>query len=697
MKARPSSRAPRKRRVLLFAEAVTLAHVARPLALARALDRRLYDVVLASDPRFASLSPGLPFPVRSVTSVSTDRFLKSLDRGSPVYDVETLRSYVREDLEVIRETEPDVIVGDFRLSLSVSARLAGVPYMAITDACWSPYGRQRYSLGEHPMAQLLGVTAAQAVFRLIRPLAFAYHCLPLNRVRREFGLPSLGYDLRHAYTDADEVLYADIPELAPLLGLPENHHYLGPVLWSPAVAPPDWWPAVSRQRPVIYVTFGTSGHSDTLLPLTLRALADLPVSVVAATAGRTSAGRPIPGNAFVTDFLDGQRAAARSSLVICNGGTLTVQQALCARVPVLGIASNMNQHLNMRTVRRTGAGELLRAGSATEGAIASSVMKMLAQPAYAQAAAALAEIYSRYDSAARFRERIAAIPSRTRPRVVLFAPRAAKTRPIARELEPEVGETAAEAAAYDQFDRLYGEILYQGFAESALRMGVAHGRVLDVGAGSPRIAIRLARLNPRFTFDVMVLSSTMRELAERCVGQERLQDRIRIRVWDAQRLAFEDGSFDLVISNNMLHRVKDPLIVLREIKRVAKTTGAVLVRDVRRVASPWIDLLLPLYCLRYEATLKRLADRAFRAALSYRELAQLVPASGLEGARITKYFVTSIGIEIPALSFEATEAVLPPSPSFFLRWAKSLYVSRSPSRRAVANGTSRLANDSSVS
>ena len=48
---------------------------------------------------------------------------------------------------------------------------------------------------------------------------------------------------------------------------------------------------------------------------------------------------------------------------------------------------------------------------------------------------------------------------------------------MGRVLEPEVMETAEEAAAYDELDRLFGEILFQGFAESAVRMGVAAGRV----------------------------------------------------------------------------------------------------------------------------------------------------------------------------------------------------------------------------
>ena len=55
---------------------------------------------------------------------------------------------------MIREVEPDVVVGDFRLSLSVSARVAGVPYLAITNAYWSPYARQRFPLPELPVVRM---------------------------------------------------------------------------------------------------------------------------------------------------------------------------------------------------------------------------------------------------------------------------------------------------------------------------------------------------------------------------------------------------------------------------------------------------------------------------------------------------------------------------------------------------------------
>ncbi len=389
-----------KKRILIFAEAVTLAHVARPLVLAQALKPELYDVYLACDPRYSQLFPDLPFSQRTIHSIPSDRFMNALARGKPLYDANTLRSYVSEDLSVIEAIAPDLIVGDFRLSLAISAPLAGVPYMTISNAYWSPYARQRIPVPELPLTKILGVGAGQLLFNLVRPVAFGLHTLPLNRVRKEHGLTGLGWDLRKVYTWADHTLYADIPGLVPTPNLPNNHHYIGPVLWSPSVPAPEWWETLPADKPIIYVTLGSSGRSD-LLPAILRALSTLPVTVMAATAGRISLAK-VPDNAFLTDYLPGVAAVTRSSLVICNGGSPTTQQALAQGVAVLGIPGNLDQHLNMEAVRRTGAGELIRSEHASKQTIRKAALKMLNTPIYAQAASKLAQEFSKYEASKRF-------------------------------------------------------------------------------------------------------------------------------------------------------------------------------------------------------------------------------------------------------------------------------------------------------
>ncbi len=384
-----------KPRVLFVGEAVTLAHVARPIALARTLDPDAFEVVFAAHPRFNSVLGHFPFAFRPIQSIPSEQFLLALAQGSPMYDNDTLCGYVQEDLTVLDEFHPDVVVGDFRLSLGVSARLAGVHYMAIVNAYWSPYAHQRFPMPELTISRGIGVPISRVLFYFIRPLGFAIHARPMNLTRQRFGMDSLGWDLRKVYSEADEVLYADVPEIVPTFDRPSSHHYIGPVLWSPTVPVPTWWASVPQDRPIVYVTLGTSGQID-LLEVILNGLADLPITVLAATAGRTKLDQT-PSNTFIADYLPGEEAATRSCLVVCNGGSPTTQQALAAGVPVLGIPSNIDQYINMDYLQQAGAGTLLRASAVTPESVRAAVAGMLRDNRYAEKALALKQVISRYN------------------------------------------------------------------------------------------------------------------------------------------------------------------------------------------------------------------------------------------------------------------------------------------------------------
>jgi UDP:flavonoid glycosyltransferase YjiC (YdhE family) len=388
-----------RKKILLVAEAVTLAHLARPLALAQLLDRERYEVHLASVAGHDAFFAGSTLRRWPIRSISSAQFLAALAAGKPVYDTATLEMYVVDDLRLLRELRPAVVIGDFRLSLSVSARLTRTPYVALSNAYWSPYVRQRYRVPDIPLSHVLPIPLADGLFRAVRPLAFALHTLPLNRVRRRHGLPSLGWDLRRIYTDGDRTLYADIPELFPARDLPPSHGYLGAVGWSPPLAAPPWWQHVDASRPVVYVTLGSSGQGA-LLPGVLRALAPLPVTVMVATAGRADPGA-VPDHVHVADFLPGEAAARRSSLVICNGGSPTSQQALAAGVPVLGIAGNLDQFLNMGGIEAAGAGQLLRADRFDEQVLRRAAEFLLASAAAGEAARRIAAQFRQYQPGAR--------------------------------------------------------------------------------------------------------------------------------------------------------------------------------------------------------------------------------------------------------------------------------------------------------
>jgi UDP:flavonoid glycosyltransferase YjiC (YdhE family) len=401
-------------RILFFAEAVTLAHVARPLRLARAAVGAGCEVAIACDQRYRSFVQGADWRWLPMESIPSDQFAQSLAKGSPVFDLPTLRRYLSADLRLIDEYRPDLIVGDFRLTLSVSARLACVPYAAITNAYWSPFTVGRgYPMPVLPLSKMLPIPVAQVLFDAFAPLAMTLHCTPLNRLRRDNGMEPLGSDLRRVYTDADHTLYADAPEMFDLSALPATHHYLGPMLWSPDIEKPSWWDRIDGRLPIVYVTLGSSG-SLTDLSRVLDALADLPLMVLASTAGGDVSSLDTHRNVHVAEYLPGSLAAKRARLVICNGGSPTSQQALAAGVPVLAIASNMDQFLNMRQVVGHGAGRVLRSDRLGAADLSATVADMLEDRVSLEAARKLSVDLGRHDCGRNF---IAFLDTLRTPRV----------------------------------------------------------------------------------------------------------------------------------------------------------------------------------------------------------------------------------------------------------------------------------------
>lgn len=375
-------------KILFFAEGATLAHVARPHVIARMLDAHAaFEIVLARPPAFAWLTADSGFRTVDLACQDGTVFARRLERGQPLYDDATLAGYVEHDLALIDAERPDIVIGDFRLSLSVSARLRAVPYVTICDAYWSPEYPLRPPLPVLSFTRFMPIPVASFVFRCVSPLAMRLHTLPLERLRARHRLPSLGHDLRRCYTDADLRLFANFPELFPEVRPNDTAAFIGPIAWSPSS--PEPLELAAPGRPLVYVTMGSSGDVG-VVDGVVEALAHFDCDVVVSTAGRALAREIRSASTRVFDYLPGDQVCKQASLVVCNGGSPTTNQALAHGVPVLGIASNMDQFLNMGAIARFGAGILLRADRAHHDRLRAAVRALLTHAHHAARARVLA-------------------------------------------------------------------------------------------------------------------------------------------------------------------------------------------------------------------------------------------------------------------------------------------------------------------
>lgn len=384
----------RRKRILFVAEGVTLAQVVRLAALARQLDRQRYEVHFACNdfpPLVFGDFAGRRWPL---ATIDKEEALRKVERGTRPYEANVLAGYVEAELELLDQVRPDLVVGDFRLSLPISARVRRVPCATLINAYWSPYAvRDGFPMPDHPIISFVGVERAARYFPQALPAVFRHFAAPCNAVRARYGLRALA-DLTDVLVDADFTLYPDAPELCPTRGLPANHRYLGPIAWSPALALPAL-PASFRGRPLIYVTLGSSGRVASLRAV-IDAIRELPVVALVATAGRAHV-EDAPPNLFVVDYVSGDVAAHAAAFVITNGGSASSYQALAAGRPVLGIASNMDQYLSMTAIERAGAGILVRAGGITAPKVREAMLRLLGSSELRRGAETMASVFAVQD------------------------------------------------------------------------------------------------------------------------------------------------------------------------------------------------------------------------------------------------------------------------------------------------------------
>lgn len=96
--------------------------------------------------------------------------------------------------------------------------------------------------------------------------------------------------------------------------------------------------------------------------------------------------------------------------------------------------------------------------------------------------------------------------------------------------------------------------------------------VLDVGCGPGFFSVLLARLG----YEVTAVDYTENMLTEARKNAAHYGVDIDFRRMDAQKLDFEDGIFDLVISRNVLWNLEQPEQAYREWLRVLKPNGTLM-------------------------------------------------------------------------------------------------------------------------
>ncbi len=342
------------KKILVMPDGNWLSHTSRPFEIAKVLRCKGHKVIFAGEGEYMKLPYENGFPTIPIKTIQPDRVLACSRSGrANWYDYDLIASCVKAELKLFDELQPDIVLTDFRLPLSTSCELAGIPLTVILNASWTNYYAVRIKAPEHlSLTRILGKRITNAFIPWIKNWIINIDARPFNRFRSEYGLPP-----RQNIWDVwrgDLNLIVDIPEYGPTENLPKDYYYVGPIVWEPDLPAPDWLNQLDPERPVLYFSMGSTGYGR-FFEQAIRLFGDSIYQCIMTTAGMVSL-TDVASNFCIVDYAPGSKIMEKADMVICHGGNGTIYQALSAGTPIIGIPTMHDQEFNLDRVEALGVG-----------------------------------------------------------------------------------------------------------------------------------------------------------------------------------------------------------------------------------------------------------------------------------------------------------------------------------------------------
>lgn len=178
-----------------------------------------------------------------------------------------------------------------------------------------------------------------------------------NEARKYFGLKPITniVDL----VRGDLTLLPDLPELSglPAEKLSPGYRYSAPIFAMPDVPVPEEVRRVfSRPGTNVFCSMGSSGYPESLLMVVaaLRTRPDINLVVSCTTILPAAQLGPATDNFFASSFLPAHTVNDMADIAFLHGGQGTIQTAVWAGTPLVGIGFQAEQQANINGIARAG-------------------------------------------------------------------------------------------------------------------------------------------------------------------------------------------------------------------------------------------------------------------------------------------------------------------------------------------------------
>jgi ubiquinone/menaquinone biosynthesis C-methylase UbiE len=146
------------------------------------------------------------------------------------------------------------------------------------------------------------------------------------------------------------------------------------------------------------------------------------------------------------------------------------------------------------------------------------------------------------------------------------------------------------------YDKMMRHLRDKGWIETnlILKTGINHGLSLEIGPGPGYLGLEWLKKTEGTILRGLEISVDMIEMAEKNAREYGLQNRVKYIEGDAQKMPFDNNTFDGVFTNGSLHEWSQPSRIFNEVYRCLKPRGRYLISDMRRDMNPFVKWFLKL-------------------------------------------------------------------------------------------------------
>ncbi|MFM7671653.1 MAG: bifunctional demethylmenaquinone methyltransferase/2-methoxy-6-polyprenyl-1,4-benzoquinol methylase UbiE [Bacteroidota bacterium] len=186
------------------------------------------------------------------------------------------------------------------------------------------------------------------------------------------------------------------------------------------------------------------------------------------------------------------------------------------------------------------------------------------------------------------------------------------------------------ALRYDLLNRFLSARIDLHWRKDALRelKPLAPKKILDVATGTADLALLAEKILHPDSVVGIDISPTMLQVGKEKIEKAKLSSRIVLEGGDAEAINYPDQSFDLVMVAYGIRNFQDLTAGLREMLRVLRPGGKLLILEFSRPQNPVWRSLYQFYMKRYVPTLASWMGQDKKAYSYLNESARLFPERG---------------------------------------------------------------------